>query len=397
VESAASNQASGASTTNIAPMPPANLAAYVQDPTHNRVTWDAVTQNTAGVGIAIDTYRVFRSDPVDVAVMDGSGASWSSTPVAIVTGGVLQHIDALPSAVPPGQKVFYRVTAVDDCPNESAASNSDDAYCAFGGTLAFSSPSNGSTTSGVVTVAVRVDNPSGTYTHLRVDAAPAIGTTPTPPFDAAISGSGPWTFNWTPTVPGAWTLTATMTNAVGCTASTSVSITVSPTVACCLTPEPIGTPTNVTCRTTNPASTQCTEVSYFMKNNNCLTSVAIDAMTVTWNNITGNSPLLNSVWFDRGLTGQQQIWNALGSTSPATTTFTGTKPVIPVGRDTFNPMKVTYIFSQVMSNKVGPTFRRNTMTTSWDFELLDASGNPTGMTGTCGPGIFDNLLLEQHN
>jgi len=309
----------------------------------------------------------------------------------------LQHIDALPSSVPPGKKVFYRVTAVDDCPNESAPSNPDDAYCAFGGTVAFSSPSNGATTSGVITVTVRVDSPSGTYTHLRVDAVPSTGTTPTPPFDAAITGLGPWSFTWTPPRPGPWTLTATVTNASGCTQSTSVAITVSPTVACCLTPQPIGTPTNVTCRTTNPNSTQCTEVTYFMKNNNCLTAVAIDSMTVTWNDVVANSPLLNSVWFDRNLTGQQQIWNAAGASSPASTTFTGTRPVIPVGRDTTNPMKVTYIFSKVMSAKVGPTFKRDTMTTTWNFELLDASGNPTAITGSCGPGIFDNLLLEQHN
>ena len=397
VESAASVAASGASTTNVPPMAPGNLAAYVQDPTHNRITWDAVTQNTAGVGIAIDTYRVFRSDPVDVAVADGSGATWPSSPVAIVTGGVLQYIDALPSAVPPGKKVFYRVTAVDDCPNESAPSNSDDAYCAFGGTVAFTTPSNGATTSGVVTVTVRVDNPSGTYTHLRVDAIPSSGTTPTPPFDANITGLGPWTFSWTPPRPGGWTLTANMTNAASCTASTSVAITVSPTVACCLTPQPIGSPVNVTCRTTNPASTQCTEVSYLMKNNNCLTSVGVDSMTVTWSDVVGNSPLLNSVWFDRGLAAQQQIWNAGGASSPASTTFTGTRPIIPVGRDTTNPMKVTYIFSKVTSAKISGNFKRDTLTTVWNFELLDASGNPTGITGSCGPGIFDNLLLEQHN
>jgi hypothetical protein len=188
-----------------------------------------------------------------------------------------------------------------------------------------------------------------------------------------------------------------LTNAAACTGSTSTSITVSPTVGCCLTPQPIGSPVNVTCRTTNPPSTQCTEATYFMKNNNCLTAVGIDSMNVTWNNITANSPKLNSVWFDRNLAGQQQIWNAGGSTSPASTTFTGTRPIIPVGRDTTNPMKVTYIFSQVMSKKVGGTFRRDTMTTTWSFELLDASGNPTGITGTCGTGIFDNLLLEQHN
>jgi len=60
-------------------------------------------------------------------------------------------------------------------------------------------------------------------------------------------------------------------------------------------------------------------------------------------------------------------------------------------------MKVTYIFSKVMSAKVGSSFRRDTMTTTWDFELLDADGNPTAITGSCGPGVFDNLLLEQHN
>jgi hypothetical protein len=315
----------------------------------------------------------------------------------VVTGGVLQYVDSLPSAVPTGQKVFYRVTAVDDCPNESAPSNSDDAYCAFGGTVAFTSPTNGQTTSGVVPITVRVDNPTDTYTQLRVDVVPDTGTTPTPPFDGTITGNGPWTVNWTPSAPGTWTLTATVTNAANCTSTTSVSITVSPTVACCLTPQPIGSPVNVTCRTTNPASTQCTEVTYQLKNNNCLTAVAIDSMTVTWNNVVGNSPLLNSVWFDRNLAGQQQIWNAGGATSPASTTFTGSRPQIPVGRDTFNPMNVTYIFSQVMANKVGPTFRRNTMTTTWDFELLDADGNPTGITGSCGAGVFDNLLVEQHN
>jgi hypothetical protein len=109
----------------------------------------------------------------------------------VVTGGVLQYVDNLPSGVPVGKKVFYRVTAVDDCPNESAPSNSDDAYCAFGGTVAFTTPSNGSTTTGVITVTVRVDNPSGTYTHLRVDAVPSSGTTPTPPYDAVVVGTGP--------------------------------------------------------------------------------------------------------------------------------------------------------------------------------------------------------------
>ena len=335
VESAPSAAASGAITTSIAPLPPANVAAYVQAPTVNRITWDAVTQNTAGQGIAIDTYRVFRSDPVADTVMDGSGASWPASPIAIVTGGVLQHIDSLPSAVPPGQKIFYRVTAVDDCPNESAPSVSDDAYCAFGGTVAFSSPSTN--TSGVVTITVRVDNPTDTYTHLRVDAVPQSGTTPPPPFDGPISGPGPWSTTWTPTRPGDWTLTATVTNAANCTAQTSINFNVSPTVACCLTPQPIGSPVNVTCRTTNPNSTQCTEVSYFMKNNNCLTSVAIDSVEVTWNNLTANSPLLNSAWFDRGLAGEQQIWNAGGATSPASTTFTGTRPLVDVGRDTVNP------------------------------------------------------------
>jgi hypothetical protein len=32
------------------PLPPANVAAYVQSPTQNRITWDAVTQNTGGAG-----------------------------------------------------------------------------------------------------------------------------------------------------------------------------------------------------------------------------------------------------------------------------------------------------------------------------------------------------------
>ena len=93
----------------------------------------------------------------------------------------------------------------------------------------------------------------------------------------------------------------------------------------------------------------------------------------------------------------KQIWNAGSAVSPASTTFTGVLPDIPVNRNTSDPIKVTYIFDQVMANKVGSIFRQDTLSTTWNFELLDEDGLPTGITGTCGTGVFDNQLVEQHN
>jgi hypothetical protein len=393
VESDPSAAASGSTTTTIVPRAPVNLAAYPASSTTNRLTWDAVTQNTASQPIAIDAYRIYRSIAVDASIMDGSSLPY--TLVGTDTDNDLQYMDSLPSAVPVGLKIFYRVTAVDDCPNESAPSNASAPSCAFAGTVAFTAPVNNQGLSGVVTVVVRVDNPAGAYAHLRVQGVNANGGDLL--YDQDVTGTGPWSFTWVPPRPGPWTLTAILTNDTGCTARTSIDVVVNPTVSCCLSPEPTLQPVTLACRASG--SNRCTEITYFVKNNNCLTEVAIESMSVTWTNVTGpaapDDPRLREVWFD-----DATIWNAGSAVSPANNDFTGgigALPSIPVSRNASNPMKVTYLYSQVMSRKAGSTFLQNQLTTTWNFVLLDEDGVPSGIRGTCGPGLFDNMIVEQHN
>ena len=79
--------------------------------------------------------------------------------------------------------------------------------------------------------------------------------------------------------------------------------------------------------------------------------------------------------------------------------FSSPKPDIPVGRNSSNPVDVTFVFDQVTSDKVGPNFLRNAMAAEFGFRLLDAQGNETSITGTCSTGVgsFAPLIVQQHN
>jgi prepilin-type N-terminal cleavage/methylation domain-containing protein len=401
VESGPSAAVTESVESDVDPRAPVNVAAYVLSPTQNRITWDPVTRNEENQAISIDTYRVYRSDPVDIDY-GGDPRALEYSLVGTDTASDNQYVDYIPGTTSVGKKFYYYVTAVDDCPNESEPSAPDDAFCAFQGDVAFTTPQDGQLVSGVVTVTVRVDNGSGLYAHLRVDGDHQAGTGDVL-YDADVTGGGPWTFTWVPPRSGQWVLTAVVTNLTGCNAATSITVQVNPTVGCCLAPRPATTPLTLKCRTTSPSNTQCTDVSYFMVNNNCLTTASVESMQVTWaHTIPGvPTPRLREVWFDKAYSGHTAtiIWNAAGLLSPADNTFGGVPPNIPVSRNASDPLKISYIFDQVMSKKVSGVFQQNTLTSTWNFRLLDEQGSPTDITGTCGPaqGIFHDMIVEPHN
>jgi len=50
----------------------------------------------------------------------------------------------------------------------------------------------------------------------------------------------------------------------------------------------------------------------------------------------------------------------------------------------------------VMGDSRGRTTIGNHLTTEYRFRLLDATGQPTAITGICGPstGVFHNLVVD---
>ncbi len=376
LESAASGEFSGRATTSVAPAAPQNTGAYVAGPNRVSVKWQAVTQDTAGTSITIQTYNIYRSGLVAIA-SDPNSASYSK--VGTVTDGSTAWLDTAAPTVIPGTTFYYRITAADDCVNESVPSTPVAPQCAFTGTIQFTTPANGSPVSGVVPTTAQVVGGSDTYTTATFTFLSGVTGTATTQTVASPTGSPPtWTVNWIADPPGPYTITVVITNAAGCTASTSIQVVAGPTVGCCLGTNPgqTGTPTMIGC-SPNTGSTKCTQLSYRMYNNTCLTSVAIETMNVTWTN-GWTTALLSRVNFDT-----TTIWNAGATASPASTTFSAPKPAIPTTRNSSNPVFVYYVFNNSMSKQNGA--KNQPVATTYTFRLLDSSGNPTSITGSCGP------------
>ena len=392
VESAPTDAVAGDSLSTTRPKAPTNVQAFIAGFLRNRVVWNKVDADVEESPITIDRYRIWRT--VGAEGVDPTTLSYT---VVATVSNALEYVDTSLPSIPSGFRVYYRVSAVDDCPNESELSDPAEPTCAFSGTVGFVTPTNDQAVAGVVTVQVAVTGGSDTYTHLRIEAFHEANGTTTVVTDRDVTGSS-WTNSWLANPPGPYTLTATVSNAGGCTRAASIHVAAGYDVGCCLSPPtPDMDPVVLDCTGPGGLAKECREVTYLMINNNCMTAVAIESMTVTWDHtIPGvTRPKLMGVRFDAS-----SIWAVTPpSASPATNTFTAPKPSIAVSRNTSNPVQVTYAFDQVTAKRVSGTYYRDAMTTSYSFRLLDASGLETAITGTCGPstGMFDNLLVEQHN
>ncbi|MBZ5639015.1 MAG: prepilin-type N-terminal cleavage/methylation domain-containing protein [Acidobacteriia bacterium] len=392
LESAATAGAAGQATSAVKPQPPANVQAYLLYGNNVRVVWQAVTQDVNGGQIAIDTYKVWRAGPVPVATDPGTlDYSYIGNVV-----GSLDYIDTHAPSTPADQQIYYRVSAIDDCPNESDLSSSAYPTCSFTGSVQFTTPTEGQPVAGVVTVTATVAGGTDTYTQATFTYTHVSqGVTRT----QVVAGAGPsWSDSWLANPPGQYRLDVTVQNSTGCTRSATVHVVYAQSnVGCCLSPpNPTQNPVTMTCSSGAPG---CKEVSYQMINNGCLTAVAINSMTVTWVDEVANGAKAAGVKFD-GST----IWSVLpNSTSPATNAaFSTPKPQIAVNRNSSNPVNVTYVFDKVASAGVKVkgkwTYYQDTMTTTYGFVLLDSAGAETAVTGTCGPsqGMFQNFIVEQH-
>jgi hypothetical protein len=385
-ESAPTSAFSGQSTTTIAPKAPTNVQAFKMGAGHALVSWSAVVEDVSANPIAIKAYDVYRSG-VMLKTDPSSSAVFPSSPITTSNG--LSYDDYAMPAMTALQTVYYRVVAKDECVNYSAPSNLAEPICQYSGTVTFVTPTSGAVVAGPVTVTVSVVGGTDTYTGVTITYTHATaGLTRT--FTSATAGTV-WTDDqWLAMPAGPYTITATVTNATGCTSSTSIQVNAGSIVGCCLSLYPTTT-TTMTC---SNGSAKCKEISYRIGNDHCLTSVSLSSVTVGWTDISLNKPRWQTAKFDGTTIAAPGSWTTSYTGSPeigsaTKSNFSTPAPQIPYAKpmSAANTTLVTYVFNQFTdsgngSNRKVDVFDTNTFV----FILLDAAGNPSSLTTTCPIG-----------
>ena len=259
-------------TTDVAPETPSNVSASETSTTTNTVTWDPVTVNENGDPIAVAGYKVYRaaapvtSPPTSAGSYAYRGSTASTTyvdtfpassgPIIVQTSSLLSNPPMLAADqqatepepipgpepiplpepdpdpfLPDGYAFFYRITALDACPNESAMSESSGALCPFDGTVTMTPP-NGATVYGIVPIQLLT---SGTDAFVAgvVEVRDPDGNVV---FGPSTDNSYPFAFNWDSRtmLPGSYTITGAVLNDQACSKRAVSRVNIVTTPACCI-------------------------------------------------------------------------------------------------------------------------------------------------------------------
>ncbi len=215
-------------STAVQPAKPRNVNASIAGSSKNAVVWDAVSADVNGKAISVAGYKIYFAEgypgnpPTNDDAYSLAGASTTNS---------FLHDYPSTGGPAPGNVFFYRVSAVDDCPNESALSDPAGASCAFDGQVIIS-PTEGKTVYGIVPITVS-SNGSDTYTTGAVQVRDSRGNVV---FAPATSTSYPFTWSWDTRslLPDSYTITGAIINAAGCTKMASVTVNTVTTPSCCL-------------------------------------------------------------------------------------------------------------------------------------------------------------------
>jgi hypothetical protein len=286
-----------------------------------------------------------------------------------------------------GQSVFYAVKAKDECINYSALSAPSEGLCAFSGLVAINPPIANTNVAGVVPTTVSVSGGTDTYSGVTITYTHSTaGVTRT---WTSNTNASTWTdTGWLASPAGMYTITAVVTNSIGCTSTMSIQVTAGSAVGCCLSLFPT-TASTASCAS---GGTKCKEVTYKIGNNQCLTAVSVTAMTVSWTDYSGNKPQWQTAKFNGTNIAGVGSWTTtyVGTTNQVGTAtksnFTAPSPQVPYtsSMTNGNTTPVTYVFNNFTDamnggNRVVDVFDTN----QFIFTLLDSAGTPSGITTTC--------------
>src|SRR6185503_3948334 len=120
-----------------------------------------------------------------------------------------------------GKRIWYKVSTIDDCPNESASSTAGEAISAFNGSASIAPSSSPPPlfTGFTQTVTIAVVG-ADTFTSATLEITKIGGSVEAGFPQTQLSTGNNWNFVWTPGQgPGTYVATATVTNVTGCTST----------------------------------------------------------------------------------------------------------------------------------------------------------------------------------
>ncbi len=216
----------GRASSNIKPRKPINVHSARIGISTIRITWDPVTQDIDDPPntITIDNYKIFR------AKLPVGHDPWIAEYVYIGNSNTTEYLDTTAEPHDQGHIIYYRISALDDCPNESEMSDPSATSCPFDGAISIDPPDGTQLQTGIHTLTVFVTG-SDTYTECRLQIMDEFNMIV---FNQIKSGAPPYSFNWDVTVDGKYVASATVENAEGCLKTATVYYTVVPSIACCI-------------------------------------------------------------------------------------------------------------------------------------------------------------------
>jgi prepilin-type N-terminal cleavage/methylation domain-containing protein len=215
-------------TSSTPPARPRNVNASESGIYRNTVVWDPVQVDVNGKPIAVGSYNIYRAEGISgiPPLMDMAYALIGSSPTT-------SYVDNYGGAEAPalGNIFFYRISALDDCPNESALSLPAGADCAFDGQVQITPP-DGSIVYGIRTIEVSADG-ADTYVAGGITIRDSYGNLVQGPDTSDVY---PFTFTWDTRslLPDIYVITGVVVNAAGCKKAASVRVQTVTSPACCL-------------------------------------------------------------------------------------------------------------------------------------------------------------------
>jgi prepilin-type N-terminal cleavage/methylation domain-containing protein len=380
-----SSSADGASTTNVPPAAPSGVNALNMGLGAHQVTWNQVTQDTDGPPstIHIDKYRVLRA-AVPVGD-DPNTASYTQVFAGIVsTPATPMFQDSSVPSISGSQRYWYRITAMDDCPNESAPSIPDEAdKCSFGGSLSMSISPGGSQLTGAQTITLSA-TPGVTITNSQLIIRDAsTGSVIVTQTDATSPYSYTWNASSVP--PGSYEITGFMTNSSGCSDSVTTAVSTVTSLACCVA---IDNP-NLSPATGSLKNNEL----FFDIVNNCGTNVLVSAVNILFTNNTGNNAQLDQFEFNvlNSFLTRRNIDLVPNMSSPVTLDFTTAALSPPLSLTKYHvgasPARLRYAFSQALLRKVGTVFVGEDIRSRFQYTIEGQSG-----VASCEVDVVTNPL-----
>lgn len=203
----------GQSTSTTLPSAPTSVQTSRSSPTSVGVSWTGVTSDTASVPITIDTYKIFRAQ---LNLNDNPEANEGLfTYIGTSAPAAVSYVDG---GAPPdtnGKRLWYKVSAIDDCPNESAKSTGTEALCPFPGTINATPASSSGLDPSPKTVTVTATGDTFAQANLTILTQGGLLDE-----NNTITSGSPWVFTWTPNHgAGTYVATITVTSTAGCSSS----------------------------------------------------------------------------------------------------------------------------------------------------------------------------------